>query len=173
MLKIINSGIISHQSERGAYMPVITPLTDGSFIACQHVGQGLGTPDNHIEILRSVDGGVTWVNEGSIHPDGTPTDGWSYRGPKISEVPDGRLVMNATRFETEGDKLFDTESEALQRPEMLLFLVSGSGQNVVSTAGRAGRSAARKVYMEWGWTSPTTWVGSVDVPSRNVETGGL
>ena len=72
MLKIIDNGIISHQSERGAYMPVITPLADGSFIACQHVGQGLGTPDNHIEILRSTDGGVTWVNEGSIHPDGVP-----------------------------------------------------------------------------------------------------
>ena len=30
MLKIIDNGVISHQSERGAYMPVITPLTDGS-----------------------------------------------------------------------------------------------------------------------------------------------
>ena len=171
MLKIIDNGIISHQSERGAYMPVITPLADGSLIACQHVGQGLGTPDNHIEILRSTDGGITWVNEGSIHPDGIPTDGWSYRGPKISEVPDGRLVMNATRFETEGNTLFDTESEALQRPEMLLFWSEGSGQNVVSTAGRAGRPAARKVHMERGWTSPTTGVGSVDVPPRNVEAG--
>ena len=70
MLKIIDNGIISHQKERGAYMPVITPLADGSFIACQHVGQGLGTPDNHIEVLRSIDGGATWVNEGSIHPGG-------------------------------------------------------------------------------------------------------
>ena len=41
MLKIIDNGVISHQSERGAYMPVITPLTDGSFIACQHVGTGV------------------------------------------------------------------------------------------------------------------------------------
>ena len=109
-------------------MPVITPLTDGSLIACQHVGEGLGTPDNHIEILRSTDGGATWVNEGSIHPDGVPADGWCYRGPKISEVPDGRLVMNATRFETEGDTLFDTESEALQRPEILLFWSGDQGK---------------------------------------------
>ena len=128
MLKIIDNGIISHQSERGAYMPVITPLTDGNFIACQHVGEGLGTPDNHIEVLRSTDGGTTWINEGSIHPGGQPTDGWSYRGPKISEVPDGRLVMNATRFETEGDTLFDAESEALQRPEMLLFWSEDQGK---------------------------------------------
>ena len=171
MLKIIDNGIISHQSERGAYMPVITPLTDGSFIACQHVGQGLGTADNHIEILRSVDGAVTWVNEGSIHPGGQPTDGWSYRGPKISETPDGRLVMNATRFENESDTLFDTESEALQRPEMLLFWSEDQGKTWSAAAGSAGRSAARKVHMERGWTSPTTGVGSVDVPARNVEAG--
>ena len=77
MLTIIDNGIISHQSERGAYMPVITPLADGSFIACQHAGQGLGTPDNHIEVLRSADGDMTWVDEGSIHPDGVRprTDG--------------------------------------------------------------------------------------------------
>ena len=91
--------------------------------------------------------------------------------PKISEVPDGRLVMNATRFETEGDTLFDTESEALQRPRDAAILVRRSGQNVVSTAGRAGRPAARKVHMERGWTSPTTGVRSVDVPPRNVEAG--
>ena len=46
MLKIIDNDIISHQKERGAYMPVITPLTDGSLIACparwgrvRHTGQ--------------------------------------------------------------------------------------------------------------------------------------
>ena len=56
MLKIIDSGVISHQSERGAYMPVITPpLADGSFIACQHIGQGLGTPDNHINNMVNYD----------------------------------------------------------------------------------------------------------------------
>ena len=85
-----------------------------------------------------------------------PTDGWSYRGPKISEVPDGRLVMNATRFENEGDTLFDTESEALQRPEMLLFWSEDQGKTWSEPQVGAGRPAARKVHMEWGWTSPTT-----------------
>ena len=41
MLKIIDNGIISHQSERGAYMPVITPLADGSLIACQQGRAGV------------------------------------------------------------------------------------------------------------------------------------
>ena len=67
MLKIIEAGIISREPGRGAYMPVITPLPDGTLISCQHVGAALASEDNHIEVLRSSDGGGTWVNEGSIH----------------------------------------------------------------------------------------------------------
>lgn len=88
-------------------MSVITLLPDGSWIASQHVGEELGSPDNHIEGLRSSDEGATWENEGSIHPGGDlPDDGWSYRAPRISVVADGRLVMAATRFEM-GEKLFE------------------------------------------------------------------
>ncbi|MFH1567545.1 MAG: hypothetical protein ABIL09_06035, partial [Gemmatimonadota bacterium] len=105
MLRIADQGVISHQPGRGAYMPVVTPLPDGTCIACQHVGAGLGADDNHIEVLRSADG-RTWQNEGSIHRSretgqrGLPGDGYAYRGPRLDAVPDGRLVMSATRFET-------------------------------------------------------------------------
>ena len=120
MLTIIDEGIISHRPEQGAYMPVITPLPDGGLIATQHAGTSLGDRDCYLEVLRSEDG-RTWRNEGSIHGDGVPGDGWSYRGPCIRTVSDGRLVMKATRFQAGDDQLFDPESEALQRPEMLLF----------------------------------------------------
>ena len=127
MLKIIDTGIISREAGRGAFMPVITLLPNGSWIASQHVGEELGSPDNHIEVLRSSDGGATWANTGSVHPGGgLPDDGWCYRAPRISVVPDGRLVMEATRFEI-GEKLFELETEALQRPEMLLFWSSNLG----------------------------------------------
>ncbi len=128
MLKIIDGGSISREEGRGAYMAVITPLKDGSLIACQHIGSGLGAPDNHIEVLRSIDGGKHWVNEGSIHDCVSQMDGWAYRGPRISVVPNGRLVMNATRFQTGNGSLFNTESEALQRAELLLFWSENLGQ---------------------------------------------
>ena len=109
-------------------MPVITPLPDGTFVAAQHVGASLGSADNHIEVLRSADGRA-WVNQGSIHGNGSPADGFAYRGPRISIVPDGRLVMTATRFQSEGgDNLFDPDSEALQRPEMRLFWSQDQGR---------------------------------------------
>ena len=129
MLHIVDEGIISHNPDRGAYMPVVTPLPDGNFIACQHVGESLGSADNYIEVLRSTDGGKSWDNEGSIHGGGLPDDGYSYRGPKIGTVPDGRLVMTATRFETEDDNLFNPDSEGLQRPEMLLLWSEDNGEN--------------------------------------------
>ncbi len=126
MLKIVDGGIISHQQDRGAYMAVITPLPDGTFIAAQHVGSSLGSPDNYIEVLRSPDLS-TWTNQGSIHAGGgPPEDGFTYRGPQIGVVPDGRLVMTATRFEM-GGVLFDPDSEGLQRPEIVLHWSQDNG----------------------------------------------
>lgn len=126
MLKISDQGIISRIKGRGAYMPVITPLGDGTFVATQHVGAGLGSPDNHIELLRSNDG-KSWTNHGSIHPGGGPAnDGWAYRAPGISVVPDGRLVMKSSRFEPR-DALFDVESESSAHCELVLLWSEDQG----------------------------------------------
>ena len=123
MLRIIEEGILDRSAERGAFMPWITPLHDGSFIASQHVGTSLGANDCRIEILRSSDGRA-WHNEGPIHA----TDpNFSYRAPQINALPDGRLLMTATRFECSTAPLFDPDSEALQRPEMLLYWSSDLG----------------------------------------------
>ncbi len=117
MLRIAEAGIIDHAAERGAYMPWVLPLADGSFIASQHVGTALGANDCRIEILRSADG-RNWHNEGPIH---AADAHFSYRAPQINALPDGRLLMTATRFECSAAPLFDPDSEALQRPEMLLY----------------------------------------------------
>jgi len=127
MLRIADQGMISHVESRGAYMPWLTPLPDGSFIGSQHVGQQLGSDDNHIVVLRSTDG-LSWTEQGSIHAGGTPTDGWAYRAPQISVVGDTtQLVMTCTRFETGDGKLFDPDSEALARPQMCLFWSDDGG----------------------------------------------
>lgn len=127
MLEITDQGILSQEEGCGAYMPTITPLSDGSFIASQHVGRSLGSADCHIEVLRSPDGN-SWVNEGDIHG-GAPDDGCSYRGPKISELPDGRLLMAATRFQATHDNLFNAETEGLVRGELLLFWSENQGRS--------------------------------------------
>lgn len=172
MLKIVDGGIISHQQGRGAYMAVITPLPDGTFIAAQHVGESLGSADNHIEVLRSADLS-TWTNQGSIHAGGgMPQDGFTYRGPQIGVVPDGRLVMTATRFEM-GGVLFNPDSEGLKRPEMVLHWSQDNGCHLVGTAGGARRPAARALYLEQFRSPASTDAAALDVPAGNLETGGL
>jgi len=126
MLRIIDQGILSREPGRGAFMPSITQLSDGSLIASQHIGQELASADNDIEVLTTTNDGQTWQNQGSIHG-GPPHDGWAYRGPYIYEVPDGRLVLTATRFENTNAALFDAQTEALQRPEMLLYWSADRG----------------------------------------------
>lgn len=91
-------------------MPAITPISDGSFIASLHVGLGLSSLDNRIEILRS-ENGRDWFNEGSIRGGPPAEDGWSYWRPKISEVPDGRMVMISTRFKAGSENLFDPHAD--------------------------------------------------------------
>ncbi|MEO8496249.1 MAG: sialidase family protein [Planctomycetota bacterium] len=124
-LRIVDQGILSHDPTRGAYMPSITALDDGTWIACQHVGSKLGSADNRIEVLRSSDG-RQWHQQGCMHE---LDDRWAYRGPDIEQLPDGRLVMTATRFEVTDAALFDPDSEGLQRPEMLLFWSQDQGAN--------------------------------------------
>lgn len=129
MLRITDQGILSLVEGRGAYMPWMTPLPDGTFIACQHVGQELGSDDNHIVTLQSGDG-RTWQETGSIHAGGKPQDGWAYRCPQISLVGDGsQLVMTCTRFEATDGTLFNPDSEALARPEMCLFWSDDGGRS--------------------------------------------
>ncbi|MBM3948307.1 MAG: exo-alpha-sialidase [SAR202 cluster bacterium] len=121
-MKLVVEGVISRRKGRGAYMAAITSLPDGNLIACQFVGKSLASSDNHIEVLRSVDGGATWSNEGSTHGGGPPADGWAYRAPHIYAVPGGRLMLTATRFDTSRQaQTFDPKTHELQHPELLIF----------------------------------------------------
>lgn len=120
MLEVLDDIVLSREPGRGAYFPSITPLSDGVFIAAQHVGNGLCVPNNDIEILRSTDGAHSWTNEGSIHGR-APKDGSSYRAPLISETPSGGLVLIAGRFHLENDEMYNPATEGLKPIEMLLY----------------------------------------------------
>ena len=129
MLRITDQGILSRETDHGAFMPKITPLADGTFLACQHVGVSIGASDNRIEILRSTDECRTWTNEGVV-PGCSAENGWTYRAPSIEEAPDGQLVMSATRFEcTPDSSLFNAETEGLDRPEMILLRSHDKGNS--------------------------------------------
>ncbi len=127
MLRIVDRGVISSRRGLGAYMPTIAPLADGTWVAAQHVGQSLGSSDNHIEFLISRDG-ATWENRGSIHGSEGADERYTYRAPKIVAVPDGRLLISADRYPQNTGALFDLESETLSRSEMLLIWSNDRGE---------------------------------------------
>ena len=87
MLQILEQGVISRDSNRAAFMPVITPLSSGEWLACQHVGTALASPDNDIEVLDSSDQGHTWNSRGTFRTEGD--DGFAYRGPRSPNCPTG------------------------------------------------------------------------------------
>ena len=65
-MRIVDQGIISRPPTGGAYMAAITPLPDGSYIACQFVSSTFVSSDARIEVLRSTDGLATWASEGQL-----------------------------------------------------------------------------------------------------------
>ena len=154
-------------------MPSITRFSDGTFIASQHVGKSLRSADNFIEVLRSTDGGHSWINEGDLHG-GQPDDGWDYRGLKITETTDGLLVMTCTRFAISGDAgLFDVVTKALHRPEFHLFWSEDQGKTwsesqvvpVDLPLEKYAWNGARNLFIR----SPNRWM----YPPRDTETSWL
>jgi hypothetical protein len=58
--RILDEGIISHGPSTSAFMPVLTPLSDGSWIAVQYTASALGTQDTEVQIYKSQDQGASW-----------------------------------------------------------------------------------------------------------------
>ena len=172
-MRILREGVLSHDPSRGAYMPSVTVLSDGSWVGCQHVGEALGSSDNRLEFLRRTT--RNWEVCAPVH---APDSAWAYRGPDVEELPDGRLVMTATRFHLDGGQLFDPDSEALGRAEPVLFWSDDRGESwsapqVVPvglpaeryTWNKAGRlvmlSPSRWLYPMETW-KPTGYAGPPD-----------
>ena len=124
--RIVDQGIISHNPKTRAFMPIITPLSNGSWIAAQYTASSLGAPDTEVEIYISRDEGHSWQQQPGLGPE-TQADSWSYRSSAITEVPDGRLVMMTNRWRFIGDTLFDQGTGASQRSEPLLFWSEDGG----------------------------------------------
>ncbi|MCA9117865.1 MAG: exo-alpha-sialidase [Planctomycetaceae bacterium] len=133
-MRIVSEGVICRDPSRNVYMPVIAELSDGRLIAAQHTGSALAAPDNRLEVLFSSDQGASWTDPVCMHSQAGHEDRaaasgeWAYRAPDLQLADDGTLLMQATRFENTSQPLFDPDSEALQRAEMLLYRSADSGE---------------------------------------------
>ena len=129
-------------------MPTIAPLSDGTWVAAQHVGESLGSSDNHIEFLVSRDQGATWENRGSVHGGEGPDERYTYRAPKIVAVPDGRLLISADRYPLSAGPLFDLGGGDPVAIGDAVDLVGRPRRDLGRPTDRARRPAAGEIQLE-------------------------
>ena len=127
VLSIADEGIISKRDDLFSFFPGITVLDENTLIASQHVGSSISHEDNDLEILRSLDGGITWISEGLIHG-GKHHEGWAYRAPQITLLSSGHLVLVAMRTREEGTDLYDLDSGTMQESELILYHSQDQGR---------------------------------------------
>ncbi|MQG18341.1 MAG: exo-alpha-sialidase [SAR202 cluster bacterium] len=128
-MKILNSGIISKNKNIGAYKPMIIPLENNTWLACQNSSKTISSPDSFIETLISYDAGINWQNNGSIHKNHSEKLDWAYRGPQISKMSNNKLFMRATRFETSKiNETFDSNTKSTQTGELISYWSSDLGK---------------------------------------------
>lgn len=96
MIHVVDQGILPHRRGRGAFIPFITPLSDGSFIAAQQVGPELGSRDHVIELLRSRDG-REWDSDGFLEVDENDAS-VGYQSIQVYEISPSLRMMRASRF---------------------------------------------------------------------------
>ena len=128
-MRIVDSGIISRKKNIGAYKPTITPLEDGTWIACQDAGKTISDPDRIIETLISYDFGKNWQNNGSIHKNHSEKLDWSYSGSQIYQTSNNNLFMRANRGEPNKIEIFDPKTKSTQSIELILYWSSDLGKS--------------------------------------------
>ena len=144
-MRIVDSGIISKNKNLGAYKPMILPLENDTWLACQNSGKTVSSSDSFIETLISYNAGKNWENNGSIHKTHSEKLNWAYRGPQITQISDNKLFMRATRFDTSKiSETFDTNTKSTQTGELISYWSSDLGKS---------------------WTEPSV-VNIVELPSN-------
>ena len=120
MLRIIDSGIIDSRAGRGAFFPVVTQLSEGTFLCTQFVGASLSDRNAKMELLRSDDEGRTWTNVGRIGGGAlAQAEGDAYRSPQIYEDDEGTWLLKFNRFRFVSDTIFD--AEGCEQPSDMLI----------------------------------------------------
>lgn len=103
-------------------------LTEQEFICTCQCGHALYAVDAHVRLLRSKDGGVTWVDEGSIYDRSRDDRSYSYHDGFISRLRDGSVVVLAFRADRSVPrKPMFAEKGGLIESEPVLFLSRDGG----------------------------------------------
>jgi hypothetical protein len=158
-IKMVSEGILYRNPSPGlkaecAYLPNVVPLPDTDILCLYRIGSAFYSADGTLAMLRSSDGGGTWVPEGLVwdpRKDQTPH---SYTAPHATLLSDGTLLLVARRWNHSDPNrpIFNPRTGGIRAGEHVLFRSTDVGRT---------------------WSDPETLdlpgAGLADTPSQIIE----
>ena len=158
-LRIVAESILYRNPHPGhqavcAYLPNVVPISERELLCFYRLGQAFYSLDGRLAVLRSRDGGETWVEEGDLWDPQQESAPHSYSAPHGTLLRDGTLLLVAHRFRATRDQLFrfNPETGGLKPFELVLFRSADVGRTW---------SSPQVIQVEGG--------GVADAPSNVIE----
>ncbi len=132
-LRITDSGIIYINPDPAhyhvsAFFPNVVQLSESEFICVYQRGDGMYAANSNVALLRSLDGGVSWTDEGDLHDKSQDDRPYSYHGTHVSRMCDGSLVVCPFRADRSNpDQPFFSEMGGLIANDPVLLISQDDG----------------------------------------------
>ena len=134
-LRIVSESILYRNLHPGhqavcAYLPNVVPISERELLCFYRLGQAFYSLDGRLALLRSEDGGETWVEEGDLWDPQQESTPHSYSAPHGTLLRDGTLLLVAHRFRATQDQMFrfNPETGGLKPFELVLFRSADLGR---------------------------------------------
>ena len=134
-LRIVSESILYRNPHPGhqavcAYLPNVVPISERELLCFYRLGQAFYSLDGRLALLRSEDGGETWVEEGDLWDPQQESTPHSYSAPHGTLLRDGTLLLVAHRFRATQDQMFrfNPETGGLKPFELVLFRSADLGR---------------------------------------------
>ena len=133
-LRLAESGILYINPDPAhyhvsAFFPNVVQLSGTELVCVYQRGDGMYAANSNVSLLRSLDGGVSWADEGCLHDPSRDDRPYSYHGTFVSRVSDGTLVAFPLRADrSDPDQPFFSESGGLMANEPVLLLSRDQGR---------------------------------------------
>ncbi len=135
MLEVIESGVLyrnPHPDLRAVHacFPMCLQLSAEELICVYRHGSAFASVDGRIAKLRSRDAGRTWVDEGLAWDDPPAQAHYCYRGPGLTRLADGRLLMVASRWDrSDPDRtMYNPATEGYLPCDIVMFASEDQGR---------------------------------------------
>lgn len=133
-LEIIGSGILYINPDPAhchvsAFFPNVVQISESELVCIYQRGDGMYATNCNVALLRSLDGGVSWVDEGFLHDTSSDDRAYSYHGTFVTRMSDGALVVCPFRADrSDPQKPFFSETGGLTANEPVLLISRDDGR---------------------------------------------